>query len=61
MLLSCIAVGTYLESAKNKIQPHMEQTELLSDQEAADLGKKDVDRYDNLLKEVIDNFNHVVK
>ena len=49
-----IIVNTYLDSAKNKVQPHMEQTELLSDQEAADLGKKDVDRYANLLKEVTD-------
>jgi len=51
--MACIAVSTYLESAKNKIQPHMEQTELLTDQEAVDLGKKDVDRYANLLKELI--------
>jgi len=51
--MACIAVSTYLESAKSKVQPHMELTELLSDQEAADLGKKDVDRYANLLKELI--------
>ncbi|XP_065897750.1 serrate RNA effector molecule homolog isoform X2 [Dysidea avara] len=52
-------VNTYLDSAKNKVQPHMEQTELLSDQEAADLGKKDVDS--EIEKFISDNTKEISK
>lgn len=39
-----VAVMAYLESAKKKITPLMEETKLISDDEANELGKKDVDR-----------------
>lgn len=34
---------TYLESAKKKVAPLMEEVKLISDDEANELGKKDVD------------------
>ena len=37
-------VMTYLENAKKKIMPLMEDAKLISDDEANELGKKDVDR-----------------
>ena len=37
-------VMTYLESAKKKIMPLMEEAKLISDDEANELGRKDVDR-----------------
>lgn len=37
-------VMTYLESAKKKIMPLMEEAKLISDDEASELGRKDVDR-----------------
>lgn len=37
-------VTTYLESAKKKINPMMEGAKLISDDEATEMGKKDVDR-----------------
>ena len=36
-------VMTYLEGAKKKITPLMEEAKLISDDEANELGKKDVD------------------
>ena len=39
-----VTVMAYLESAKKKITPLMEETKLISDDEANELGKKDVDR-----------------
>lgn len=43
--MACLdIVTTYLENAKKKIAPLMEEPKLISDDEANELGKKDVDR-----------------
>jgi len=37
-------VTTYLENTKKKIMPLMEETKLISEDEANEFGKKDIDR-----------------
>lgn len=52
-------VMAYLESAKKKITPLMEETKLISDDEANELGKKDVDS--EIEKFIADNTKEISK